>query len=848
MAGKTRRLTVEILGDARGAQKAFESIEKAGDSLGSKFASVGKALAVGLGAAAAGATAFAATAINAALDAQKVQKLTDAVIKSTGGVANVTSDQVRSLADRLSELSGVDDEVTQSAANVLLTFTNVRNQMGANNDVFDQASLAALNLSAALGTDLQSATIMVGKALNDPVDGVTKLTRAGVSFTDQQKNQIKALQESGDLLGAQKIILGELATEFGGAAEAAANPIDRLKVQLGNLQESLGAALLPLAQQMIPVIQSIITPLEQMLLPVIEQIIPALQPVIASFGPILAGLGTAISAGLGAVTPVLAPIGQLLSVVGLALGELATGAAPLVTQLATAFGALLPQIIPVGLALMDAVLPAINALVPVFNQLIPVVMQIGGVISDALVQAINQLAPVLPELATSLGQVAVAVGQDLASALAAIAPLIPSLASLAATAAELIASIPPPVLTRLVEAFLLFKGAQAAVGGFSSVLGATKSGITNLIDPLKAAGGKIGAMKSGFETLSNVAATRGESVFKALRGIASESFKSSKMFSMLTKAYDGLKSAGSFVISMLQRLYAVLIANPIILVVVAVVALVAAFIIAYKKVKWFHDAVDAVGRFLKDTFVAAFDFVRDKVMDVVSWIGDHWKLLIALFTGPIGLIVMLIISNFDTIKGVVVGVFNFIWGVITNVFDGILGAVKWYLGLISGIWNTMWEGLKTVVGTVKDAVVGVFSGIFDGVKNGLRTAWNTLVGVINPILRRLHGLPMLGWLPESLPRWENDPVSNTQTSYQSGGVTRFATGGIVTAPTLGLVGEAGPEAVIPLSKVASLGGGTTVNITVNASPLASPADVGAAVVDALAAYQRRNGPLQIKVA
>jgi hypothetical protein len=76
----------------------------------------------------------------------------------------------------------------------------------------------------------------------------------------------------------------------------------------------------------------------------------------------------------------------------------------------------------------------------------------------------------------------------------------------------------------------------------------------------------------------------------------------------------------------------------------------------------------------------------------------------------------------------------------------------------------------------------------------------------------------------------------------------MATGGIVTGPTNALIGEAGPEAVIPLSKFNLGGGGSTYNITVNASPLASPADVGSAVVDALKAYERRNGSLPLKVA
>jgi hypothetical protein len=119
----------------------------------------------------------------------------------------------------------------------LLTFTKVTGTQ------FDKAQVAILNLSTRLGTDLTSASVQVGKALNDPIKGVTALGRAGVQFTAQQKEQIAALVESGDVAGAQTIILQELETQFGGAAEAAANvdPYTQLANEVGNLSEDFGA-------------------------------------------------------------------------------------------------------------------------------------------------------------------------------------------------------------------------------------------------------------------------------------------------------------------------------------------------------------------------------------------------------------------------------------------------------------------------------------------------------------------------------------------------------------------------------------------------------------------------------
>lgn len=170
------------------------------------------------------------------------------VIESTGGAARVAADEVDALATALSNKSGADDEAIQNGANLMLTFTKVRNEVGKGNDVYTRATSLALDMSTAMGTDMKQSALQLGKALNDPTRGVSALTRTGVSFTQQQKEQIKALQESGDMLGAQKIILGEVQTQFGGAAQAMADPSARLSTIFGNLREQLGSYLLPLAQ------------------------------------------------------------------------------------------------------------------------------------------------------------------------------------------------------------------------------------------------------------------------------------------------------------------------------------------------------------------------------------------------------------------------------------------------------------------------------------------------------------------------------------------------------------------------------------------------------------------------
>jgi len=232
---------------SRAAKREFDKVEKeartstkqTGGHFKSMFA------AIGLGFLAIKTKDIFAGFIADARESIKVGKLTAQVIETTGSAANLTAKQVGKLSEAISNKTGIDDEQIQTSANLLLTFTNIRNEVGKGNDIFTQATARVQDMSVALGQDAKSGAIQLGKALNDPIKGVTALQRVGVSFTASQKEQIKTLVESGDIMGAQKIILAELGKEFGGAAEAAATPWDRFKVTMGNIGERIGTALIP---------------------------------------------------------------------------------------------------------------------------------------------------------------------------------------------------------------------------------------------------------------------------------------------------------------------------------------------------------------------------------------------------------------------------------------------------------------------------------------------------------------------------------------------------------------------------------------------------------------------------
>ena len=169
---------------------------------------------------------------------QKSIAQVEAGLKSTGGTVGRSLDELKQKASDLQQTTLFGDEqILKEATAQLLTFTNIAG------DQFDRTQEAALDLATRLDGDLKSASIQLGKALNDPVANLTALSRSGIQFTKQQKDQIKVLQESGRLAEAQTLILDELNKQYGGSAEAAAKAdggLTQLGNSIGDAKEKLG--------------------------------------------------------------------------------------------------------------------------------------------------------------------------------------------------------------------------------------------------------------------------------------------------------------------------------------------------------------------------------------------------------------------------------------------------------------------------------------------------------------------------------------------------------------------------------------------------------------------------------
>lgn len=196
--------------------------------------------------------------IKVAIQHQQAMAQTAAVLQSTHDASGMTAQSISDLADSLSQVTPFSEDVTESAENMLLTFTNI------GKTVFPQATQTVLDMSQALGQDTTSSAIQLGKALNDPITGITALQRVGVTFTDSQKNLIKSLVDSGNVAGAQKVILQELQREFGGSADAAGKTfggqLDILKNKLEDLKVKIGTAVMPVLSNLMGFVSNTILP------------------------------------------------------------------------------------------------------------------------------------------------------------------------------------------------------------------------------------------------------------------------------------------------------------------------------------------------------------------------------------------------------------------------------------------------------------------------------------------------------------------------------------------------------------------------------------------------------------
>ena len=364
---------------------AFKSDPRGLKEAESALGGFGKKLA-GIGAAVAGAFAvravfnFGAETIRMAEEV----KQSEAVLRQVAQTTGVFGNEVDSVTKRLIKFAnaqelrlGIDSEVIKVVQAQLLTFKALGATADDAGGFFDRATELAFDLAMVLKRDASSGAIMLGKALQDPVKGVTALGKAGVQFTQQQKDQIKALVESNRELDAQAIILREVESQVGGAAEAGALWSDKFRLGIEQVKETIGIALIPSFERFVEFfITNVVPPLTKFF----EEDFPVL---LASFGEAWDG-----------ITEALQPIGEALKE-AFEIPESASVLESLLDSIAK-----LPESV-----LFKQLVESLVLLVPSLLQLIPP-------LTELVIELIPLLVAIIPGLIWLIDALAYAFGSE----------------------------------------------------------------------------------------------------------------------------------------------------------------------------------------------------------------------------------------------------------------------------------------------------------------------------------------------------------------------------------------------------------------------------------------------------
>jgi phage-related protein len=417
---------------------------------------------------------------------------TEAVVKSTGGAAGITATEMGKMAEALSAASGksiFSDDAILGAQNVLATFTQIK---GTN---FGDATSAILDVSQALGQDLQSTSIQVGKALNDPVAGIGALSRVGVTFSEDQKAMIQSLVDTGDVAGAQQIIIAELNKEFGGSAAAAADTFAgrqaRLAAQFDEVKQKVGDALLPVLGKLMDLFAT-------KFMPYVESASTALADFIAGFDTDTAAVW--VTELQTALATLVANFDTIKNAVTTFFEILMNSEA--VTGLTAAFSGLVAGLT----SIYESVMTVMPSLQNIFNN----VFTVASAIIGSFGAAFGPLAAMIGEAIGTIIEAIVPISETITNTLASPAVLsaIDSIISVFGLLGQIIVLIVTPYILHIIEIFetrllpvaiLVFNGILAVINTVVPVIKSILEGFVLLLS-----GDTTGGLNKLGETFSTV--------------------------------------------------------------------------------------------------------------------------------------------------------------------------------------------------------------------------------------------------------------------------------------------------------------------------------------------------------
>lgn len=933
----------------------FKSVGNQMQSVGDKMGRVGGSLTKGLTlpiiAGGVALLAFGKGAEDAAIANRKLGAVLDSM-----GYPQATK-RVSDYAESLERSLAVDADVIKATQTKLATFKNLTASVNDAGGAFDRATLAALDLAAAGFGSAEQNAVQLGKALQDPVKGITALGRAGVTFTEQEKEKIKTLVESGNLLGAQNMVLKAIEGQVGGTAEAGASSFEKMKLSLLQIADAIGMAVLPLINQLSDFISNTLVPT---VVPMIDRMVESftnLDPAIKKTMLVFVGLAAAAGPLLMVVGKVVAISGSLVTMLGgitvagsiLAIQVIAVVAA--VAAVALAFKWAYDNSEPLRRAVDGLVVAFKNVFAIVKNSVVGafdsmngtvgktntvftvigtylkvyftayvtyltgIIKVLGGAFQVAmkvfeigftiLKMGANIIKGVLLAafdiLMNKLGPISAAfrvVANGVKSAFGAIAGFVSSAFNNVGKAVEAVINLAISGINLLIRAYnaIPFVDDVAEIAAFSFAKmsaattevskGAALAAVS--MDGFATKAGRANLEAKNTAVVAKVAATS----LDGLGGAASGAGGATDKVSEKTKKFqEELKRLTDTLKDSIQKAkdYATGISDSF----VGMLSLSDAFDTFTERQTKVTETLAALTKFqaeihgeatedqkanlasLQKAYQDASADAATGAQSIVEEFVNQGKKL-SEFTTNMNLLLSRGLSRqaFETIiaagsdrganiaDALAKGNIDANIANVNAVYTSVAAMGQQVGNQASG--NFMMQGVvlaqSMLVGLIKEfmpagkkrrELLAAINGMVSDAVGSMAAITNVQVPSFTPSAAPVVAPGPASTFDYSNPNWIGDAVRGGVDPFAGfsalmGGVTPFATGGIVTGPTLGLIGEAGPEAIIPLNRAGGMG--TTINLTVNAGMGADGAAVGEQIVSALRQYQRRNGALPLTVA
>ena len=736
-------INVLVNADPRKFKQGMSEAEGALGKLGGAAKGAAKLVAAAGAAMGVAAGAFAVKAVQAGEAAATANARLEQIATSMGlfgDQAETVAYGLREFAEEQARLTGVNQNTIKESQALLLTFKELAVSADEAGGAFDRATVLTLDMAAAgFGSATDNAK-QLGKALNDPIKGITALSRSGITFTEDQKDFIASLVDSGQMLEAQDLILSEIEAQVGGTAEATANASDKMRVAFSQTTETIGLLLLPYFNQLADyIIKHFVPAFEMFAVETVFKIEEGVKRMRAALGllrdryeevrvaadEMAASIRDEVTVEFERGKKFVEDYNDELAVAAGAIGGIVAALITYQTATAAARGATL---------LFTAANLALN-FVLALNPILLIIVTIGALVG-ALILAYQRFESVRE--------------------------VVDRVWAAIQTAAEIVWEFIQTAWAALLEAFESIQPAiDLVVDLFFAVRDAISTAISDAVDAIKE---NLGPLAGWFQ--DNVVDTIAASV---------EFF-----ITLFQKIDDFLRPLLATYVDIVS----------------AAIEMIVSIIVGF--VDYIRPMFEIFWDALKMVVVVAFEAIENVVEIALAVIRGLFEAGTALLKGDFGAV-------WDALKGIVVDALAAIWDFVSTFFGELLDFLK---------------GLPEKIGR---AAVG----LFDGIKNAFKEAINFIIRGWNALEFRVPGFSI-------------GPIGYDGFTLGLPDIPLLADGGIVNRATLAVIGEAGPEAVVPLDRAKGGIGGNTYNITVQAG-VGDPGMIGQSVVDAITAYERRNG-------